>query len=249
MEKGKSRDTCLISKYLDKDTKDEIDLLVTEASLKDNQTPDFEEDIIDFFKETTHIDIEDIRRYTGYDYKSINAVLRDNWTYEENGIKTEKKTTELRKLSERISSLIEKFSSTKSQFKTYRGTTIREFKKYGINTLEDLLSLTNQYLYDTGFTSTSLQEDTSYFKKTVHEEYCNIEIIYIIPENSNDGIPLLNDQLSYSKNLNEYLLDRCTLSKVLGVKIEGNTAVITTVLIPKHIWDKKQHIETPKKSY
>ena len=249
MEKGKSRDTCLISKYLDKDTKDEIDLLVTEASLKDNQTPDFEEDIIDFFKETTHIDIEDIRRYTGYDYKSINAVLRDNWTYEENGIKTEKKTTELRKLSERISSLIEKFSSTKSQFKTYRGTTIREFKKYGINTLEDLLSLTNQYLYDTGFTSTSLQEDTSYFKKTVHEEYCNIEIIYIIPENSNDGIPLLNDQLSYSKNLNEYLLNRCTLSKVLGVKIEGNTAVITTVLIPKHIWDKKQHIETPKKSY
>lgn len=249
MEKGKSRDTCLISKYLDKDTKDEIDLLVMEASLKDNQTPDFEEDIIDFFKETTHIDIEDIRRYTGYDYKSINAVLRDNWTYEENGIKTEKKTTELRKLSERISSLIEKFSSTKSQFKTYRGTTIREFKKYGINTLEDLLSLTNQYLYDTGFTSTSLQEDTSYFKKTVHEEYCNIEIIYIIPENSNDGIPLLNDQLSYSKNLNEYLLNRCTLSKVLGVKIEGNTAVITTVLIPKHIWDKKQHIETPKKSY
>lgn len=249
MEKGKSRDIYLISKYLDKDTKDEIDLLVMEASLKDNQTPDFEEDIIDFFKETTHIDIEDIRRYTGYDYKSINAVLRDNWTYEENGIKTEKKTTELRKLSERISSLIEKFSSTKSQFKTYRGTTIREFKKYGINTLEDLLSLTNQYLYDTGFTSTSLQEDTSYFKKTVHEEYCNIEIIYIIPENSNDGIPLLNDQLSYSKNLNEYLLDRCTLSKVLGVKIEGNTAVITTILIPKHIWDKKQHIETPKKSY
>lgn len=249
MEKGKSRDTNLISKCLDKDTKDEIDLLVMEASLKDNQTPDFEEDIIDFFKETTHIDIEDIRRYTGYDYKSINAVLRDNWTYEENGIKTEKKTNELRKLSERISSLIEKFSSTKSQFKTYRGTTIREFKKYGINTLEDLLSLTNQYLYDTGFTSTSLQEDTSYFKKTVHEEYCNIEIIYIIPENSNDGIPLLNDQLSYSKNLNEYLLDRCTLSKVLGVKIEGNTAVITTVLIPKHIWDKKQHIETPKKSY
>ena len=48
---------------------------------------------------------------------------------------------------------------------------------------------------------------------------------------------------------NEYLLNRCTLSKVLGVKIEGNTAVITTVLIPKHIWDKKQHIETPKKSY
>ena len=66
---------------------------------------------------------------------------------------------------------------------------------------------------------------------------------------SNDGLPLLTDQLSYSKNLNEYLLDRCTLSKVLGVRIEGNTAVITTVLIPKHIWDKKQHIDTQSKTY
>ena len=249
MEKGKSRDTNLISKCLDKDTKDEIDLLVMEASLKDNQTPDFEEDIIDFFKETTHIDIEDIRRYTGYDYKSINAVLRDNWTYEKNGLKTKKKTKELRELSNRISGLMDKFTSTKSQFKTYRGTTLKEFKKYGIETLEDLLCLRDHFLYDTGFTSTSLEEDTSYFKKTIHEEYCNIEVVYIIPKGSNDGLPLLTDQLSYSKNLNEYLLDRCTLSKVLGVRIEGNTAVITTVLIPKHIWDKKQQIEAPKKSY
>ena len=249
MEKGKSRDTHLLSKYLDKDTKDEIDLLLMEVALSTNKTPDFTEDIDDFYKEITHIDVEDIRRYTGYDYKFINAVLRDNWTYEENGLKTEKKTKEMRELSDRISSLMTKFSKTKQQFKTYRGTTLKEFRKYGVDTLEDLLCLKDQYLYDTGFTSTSLEEETSYFKKTIHDEVCNIEVIYIIPKDSNDGIPLLTDQLSYSKNLNEYLLDRCTLSKVLGVRIEGNTAVITTVLIPKHIWDKKQQIETPKKSY
>lgn len=249
MEKGKSHDTYLLSKYLDKDTKEQIDLLMMEVALSTNNTPDFTDDILEFYKETTHVDIEDIRRYTGFDYKFINAVLRDNWTYEQNGLKTEKKTKELRELSDRISKLISKFSSTKSQFKTYRGTTLKEFKKYGIETLEDLLCLRDHFLYDTGFTSTSLEEDTSYFKKTIHDEYCNIEVVYIIPKDSNDGLPLLTEQLSYSKNLNEYLLDRCTLSKVLGVRIEGNTAVITTVLIPKNIWDKKQQIEAPKKSY
>ena len=249
MEKGYSQDTSLLSKYFTQDTKDEIDLLLMEASISTNTTPDFTEDIEEFYKETTHVDIQDIRRYTGYDYKFINAVLRDNWTYEANGLKTEKKTKELRDLSNRISSLIGKFASTKSQFKTYRGTTLKEFKKYGVKSLEDLLCLRDHFLYDTGFTSTSLEEDTSYFKKTIHDEYCNIEVVYIIPKGSNDGLPLLTDQLSYSKNLNEYLLDRCTLSKVLGVRIEGNTAVITTVLIPKHIWDKQQQIEVPKKSY
>ena len=84
MEKGKSHDTYLLSKYLDKDTKEQIDLLMMEVALSTNNTPDFTDDILEFYKETTHVDIEDIRRYTGYDYKFINAVLRDNWTYEQN---------------------------------------------------------------------------------------------------------------------------------------------------------------------
>ena len=247
MEKGLSYETKLLNKYLDKDTKDEIDLLLLEVSISNNKTPEFTEAINEFYKEATELDMGDIRRYTGYDYKHINAVLRDNWTYEKNGLRTEKKTKELRELSNRISDLISKFRKTETQFKTYRGTTLREFKKYGIETLEDLLCLTDHYLYDSGFTSTSLEETTSYFKKEINNEFCNIEIVYIIPKDSNDGLPLLTNELSYSVKLNEYLLDRCTLSKVLGVKIEGNTAVITTVLIPKHIWDKKQHINTQTK--
>ena len=249
MEKGMSYDTKLLNKYLDNDTKDQIELLLLEVASTIDKTPDFTDAIDIFYQETTQFDIDDIRRYTGYDYKSINAVLRDNWNYEQNGLKTEEKIKELRELSNRISNLICKFSKTPSQFKTYRGTTIKEFKKYGIKTLEELFNLSNKFLYNTGFTSTSLDEESSYFKKTIHEEECNIEVIYIIPKDSNDGIPLLTDQLSYSKNLNEYLLDRCTLSKVLGVRIEGNTAIITTVLIPKHIWDKKQHIDTQSKTY
>ncbi len=249
MEKGKSYDTKLLERFISKDTKDEIDLLMMQVLVSINKTPDFSEDLESFFKETTTYDMDDIRRYTGYDYKFINAYLRDNWTYEENGLKTEKKTTELRELSDRISELISKFSSAKSQFKTFRGTTIKEFKKYGITSLEDLLCLRDHYLYDTGFTSTSLEEDSSYYNKVINDELCNIKIIYIIPKDSNDGIPLLAEQLSYSINQNEYLLDRCSLSKVLSVKIEGNTATITTVLIPKNIWDKKQKVDKPKKSY
>ena len=62
MEKGYSRDTRLLTKYLDQDTKDQIDLLLMEASISTNQTPDFTEDIEEFYKEITHVDIEDIRR-------------------------------------------------------------------------------------------------------------------------------------------------------------------------------------------
>ena len=108
MKKGYSRDTRLLTKYLDQDTKDQIDLLLMEASISTNQTPDFTEDIEEFYKEITHVDIEDIRRYTGYDYKFINAVLRDNWNYDENGLKTENKTKEFRDLSNRISNLMSK---------------------------------------------------------------------------------------------------------------------------------------------
>ena len=96
MEKGKSYDTNLLIKYLDQDTKNQIDLLVMEATISNFSTPDFTEDIDEFYKETTHVDMEDIRRYTGYDYRTINAVLRDNWDYEINGLRTGKKTKEMK---------------------------------------------------------------------------------------------------------------------------------------------------------
>ena len=50
MEKGYSHDTRLLSKYLEQDTKDQIDLLLAEVAISTNQTPDFTEDIDEFDK-------------------------------------------------------------------------------------------------------------------------------------------------------------------------------------------------------
>ena len=66
-------------------------------------------------------------------------------------------------------------------------------------------------MYEQGFTSTSLKEESSYFKT----QGCNIEIRYLIPKDSKDGISLINDELSYSTNQNEYLLDKGSLSKIV----------------------------------
>ncbi len=42
--------------------------------------------------------------------------------------------------------------------------------------------------------------------------FCNIEIEYLIPEESNDGITLINDDLSYPKVQSEYLINKSSLS-------------------------------------
>lgn len=41
-------------------------------------------------------------------------------------------------------------------FKTYRGTPLSHFKDYGINNIEDLNLLVGKFIYEEGFTSTSV---------------------------------------------------------------------------------------------
>ena len=65
------------------------------------------------------------------------------------------------------------------------------------------------------------------------------KIEYLIPEEANDGIPLIDDNLSYSKVQNEYLINKSSLSKIIDVKIssDGNLAYIKAVLIPQKMWN------------
>ena len=65
------------------------------------------------------------------------------------------------------------------------------------------------------------------------------KIEYLIPEEANDGIPLIDDNLSYSKVQNEYLINKGSLSKIVDIKIspDGNLAYIKTVLIPQKMWN------------
>lgn len=244
MEKGMTFETRFISNGLSEETKLEIDELVLESEREPLTVPNFEDELRNYYATVKIKDGETIIRYTGYEYKFINAVLRDSWNYEEHGKYDEEKAKELRDYAEKFSSLIDIFPSTKSTFMVYRGTTIEEFKKYGVSTLEDLLSLKGKYLYEKGFTSTSLDEESSFYnKESGYGTVRNIEVKYIIPKGSQDGIPLIKGELSYSENQMEYLLNKNSLSRVVDVKVEGTTAIITAVLIPKQLWNKPQKVD------
>ena len=69
--------------------------------------------------------------------------------------------------------------------------------------------------------------------------FCNIEIEYLIPEESNDGITLINDDLSYPKVQSEYLINKSSLSQIIDVKVspDGKLAHMKSVLIPKKMWN------------
>lgn len=245
MEKGMSFETNFINRGLSDEIKLEIEELVLESKRSPIIVPDFENELKDYYNNVKIKDGETIRRYTSYQYKAINAVLRgDVWDYEVLGKRTEERVKELLEYAEEFSSLIDRFPETKSAFMTYRGTTIEEFKKYGISTLEDLISLKGKLLYEKGFTSTSIEESSSFYNKPNGLGVVrNIEVKYIIPKGSQDGIPLIKEELSYAKNEMEYLLNRNSLAKVVDVKIEGNNAIITVVLIPKQLWNKPQKLE------
>ncbi len=189
-----------------------------------------------------------LRSYTGYNFKNINAILRNNWTYEENGMLNDEIKIKYFELIKKLNELVNKFPPLDLDFCTYRGVELNVFKKYGISQLEDLISLKGKYMYEEGFTSTSVNKETSYFNKTLENgKTYNVEIKYLIPSESADGILLIDDNLSYSPNQKEYLLNSGSLVKVLNVSIdsERNLAELVVVLIPKMLWDLEYNREAP----
>lgn len=177
-----------------------------------------------------------LRSYTGYNFRNINAVSRYAWTYE-NG--NEDKKREFSQLGFEISKIMNKYNMPKMDFVTFRGTTIDSFSSYGITDLSQLANLQGKYLYESGFTSTSMLEETSYYNQTINDKTYNIGIRYLIPSDCDDGVLLANTNLSYSVSQNEFVLNRGTLTKVIDVKVDEKmkTAILTVVLIPKKIYD------------
>lgn len=244
MEKGTTLATRIIERSLDDEAKLEIETLIREISSYDFTTPNFSEAAEDFTKRLSQEELMVLREYTGYNFKKINALLRNNWNYEEHGRKTEEEEARFREDISQIDLIVDKFPKNDKAFITYRGSTLHSFSKYGITSLEELICLKGKYLYEEGFTSTSLDEDSSYFNKEIFGKINNVETKYIIPPYSQDGMPLINDQLSYSPNQNEYIIERNSLSKVIDVEIKDNQAIITVLLIPKSIWNKKEKTDT-----
>ena len=180
---------------------------------------------------------ETLLNYSGFNYKHINAALRNNWNYELNGNSANQE--EYRKIGFSIVELIrQKKTGLKENIITYRGVDLSYFKDYGITSLDELQSLEGNFLLDSGLVSTSLEEKTSYFKKEndLGLNY-NIKIEYMVPQEFKDGI-YLTGNASYNPEQQEFLINASNLSKVNSVTINpDNTAVIKTTLIPKEIYD------------
>lgn len=200
----------------------------------------FDSIVAGFYSNSNLDDIEIIRYYTGPSFKEINAVLRNNWNYEINGLLTEDKKNEFLRVARSLSDSMNKASSElPSNIKVYRGVTLESFKDYGVNSIEDLKSMVGQYFYERGFTSTSLLRDSSSFSSNSdHWKDYNIEIEYLIPSEFSEGLPLITKDLSYSSIGHEFLINAGSLSKIVDVIIEGNTAYLTAVFVPKKVWDK-----------
>ncbi len=245
---SENRKLNMILKYMGNEKLTEINEFVDEVSKRNfiEFTNDLEVEtffidyLADIYNNYSIEEINNIRSYSGISFKDINTILRGFWSYEDSGILTEEKKENAINLANNLSKSIEKLNSLSFNIKTYRGTSLNSFKAYGITSLNDLETLKGKYYFESGFTSTSLLRNKSFFNKNLeYHETCNIEIEYLIPEESNDGLPLITDELSYSKTQNEYLINKGNLSKIIDVKIsqDGKLAYIKAVLIPEKMWN------------
>ena len=193
-----------------------------------------------FSHELTDIELMDLRSYTGYNFKNINAILRGNWNYEENGLLNQEVEAKYRSLARNIENIIDKFLKPDTNFVVFRGVEANYFSKCGITSLNELASMKDKFIYEEGFTSTSILKDTSYFGKSLETgKNYNVEIKYLISSDSQDGALLMNSNFSYSPNQNEFLINAGSLSKVIDVNVdyENFTASLTVVLVPKKLWN------------
>ena len=103
--------------------------------------------------------------------------------------------------------------------------------------------LEGEFIYEPGFSSTSLLRSNSFFSnKPEWGEKCNIEIEYYIPKNCQEGAVLLSDILSYSKAQLEYVINSGSLTKILSVELntKRTKAYIKAILLPKIYWNKEE---------
>ena len=101
---------------------------------------------------------------------------------------------------------------------------------------EQEMNLENSYYFESEFTSTSLIREKNFFKRELeYHNFDNIEIEYLIPEEANDGMPLITDDLSFSKSQSEFSLNRDSLTKIITVDVNNdkNCTYMKAVLLPQ----------------
>jgi hypothetical protein len=245
----KNRTVNMILRYMGEERKQMMEEFVNNMQERDYVTFSNNEEILtffdeflkDFFANATEEEIEILHYYTGISFREINSVLRNTWNYEYNGLLTEKRKQESIKMAGKIKQAITKVESLPDNIKVYRGVSLSSFLEYGVSSLDDLLNLKGEYYYDYGFVSTSLLRQASFFNRDLewHED-CNIEIEYLIPEECQDALPLITEELSYSPVQVEFLIQSGNLSKITDVVIdkENNKGYIQMAFVPHRVWDK-----------
>lgn len=248
MEKGMSNLTKYLFSYLEPGKEEEIDIYISDALDRDYLTLESDEQVSEVFGEMSaefasnlsYQEALNLRSYTGFSHKEINALLRDKWNYEQHGKLTDERKNEYTETGQEVEKVVFKFPPLERNIKTYRGVTLAQFRDYGIYSLEDLKAMEGKYFYDGGFTSTSLVRKSSLYNTEAFQiGKRNIEIEYLIPEECHDGALLLDEYTSHYKAENEYLINSSSLVRILSVDIdkENNTAFLRAILVPKKVWD------------
>ena len=248
MIKSKDPSTNTLLQIIGEENLNHIEEYISEVLMRKFKTFQSNEEIdaffgtllINFYNSINFDEQETINYYTSRAYQSINAILRDKWTYEVNGRLTPEDEAYYKKTADDMEKIISKVETLPDNIVTYRAVGINTFWKYGIHRLEDLQNLVGDYIFERGFTSTSLKRDSSLLDKSDWYGKRNIEIEYLISEECQDGIPLTMSGFSFYTEESEYLINKDSLAKIVDVSISDDKehAYIKVVYIPIKVWDR-----------
>lgn len=235
---------------------EKIGVFLDEAEQRDYATFDSEEDLLestreyqDAVSETLSYDEKDaLKNYTGYGYKYINQFARGIWNYDFLGERTPESISKAESETQMLTRAIDKAPAIGADILTARGTNLDSFHGYNVAELADLSSLKGQFFLETGFTSTAIVHEKGFAGRDLDDptrEKCNVEILYMIPGETDDAVALLTDEVSYSPNQTEYLLQKGTLSYIKEVRVdpEHNSAQLVMMVIPRSIYEQPDKSE------
>lgn len=248
MEKGTNFDTISVLNYIGKEKIEEVENYIKKVLGEEClifQNREEIENVLslltkEYSDKLTEKEKNAIIDYTGLGFRRVNPILRGYWDYEKSGKLTEEVKKDAYNLAESMHKVLIKAPTIPFNFTAYRGVGIRAFYPFNITNINDLSYLTDKFIYEPGFTSTSMIRQTSFFAKEPEwGDNCNIEIECIVPAESDDGIALINESLCLSTTQNEFLINSGSLFKVINVEVdkEQNKAKIKMILIPEKIWN------------
>lgn len=191
----------------------------------------------------SHEDKSALKKYSGFNYQTINSVARGHWDYHFLGAQTPEKLASTEQSISQISHAISSAPDIEKDLVAYRGTNLDSFQGYNINSLSDLTQLQNQFFLERGFTSTSLSPDKSFVNYKSGDNplrrTCDISIEYLLPAHNHETIGLFSDETSYSPGQREILINKNSLSYVSSVEVDPNqtSAKLQMILVPRKVYD------------